>query len=430
MDFKTLGVAKALARRCEAMGIESPTEIQKLCIPAMLSGKRVLGIAETGSGKTLSFTLPMLTELQKDPYGIFGLILTPTRELAIQIEEHITAIGYPFKVSVATVIGRTDMTEQSREIDKRPHFIVATPGRLASMIQSPHISTCFKHCRYLILDEADRLLSDDFSEDFNTILDHLPPKDQRETHFFTATKTELLENLAKQSDMTVCDCSGSESIKLPSTLSHSRIDMARHHARYANLVQLLLDPVEADKQAIVFANSCLEVETVCRVLRELGFPATQLHGNLPQRTRTSNLNSFRSAKNKVLVATDVAARGLDIPNVAMVVNFDLPPTSRASDYIHRVGRTARIGMLGTAVTLLKTQDREVMDLIEEMIGRPVEALAGKALAEHEEKVIELLPKVTAAMADVKRRMLEGGQAEEMDRLTARRGVKRAGKKRD
>lgn len=366
-SFAQLGVARWLDESLAAMAIHQPSDIQKDCIPPILAGKDCIGGAKTGSGKTIAFAAPMLTQWSKDPYGICGLVLTPTRELAIQIAEQFKAVGANMNVKVSVIVGGADMVRQSLELEKRPHFVVATPGRLADHIKSSGEDTIcgLRRIKYLVLDEADRLLSSSIAPDLATCMSVLPPASARQTLLFTATITDAVRSLKDRSSNLFVREVPASAMAVPERLQQFYL-LAPSYVKQAYLFSVLDADENKDQTAIVFVNRTQTAEHVKRTLKLLDIKATSLHSQMPQQERLNSLGRFRARAATVLVATDVASRGLDIPEVGIVVNFDLP--ADPDDYIHRVGRTARAGRQGTSVTLVSERDVERVQNIEKRVG--------------------------------------------------------------
>lgn len=370
-SFEQLGVTKWLDESLAAMAIYRPSDIQKSCIPPILAGRDCIGGAKTGSGKTIAFAAPMLTKWSKDPYGICGLVLTPTRELALQIAEQFRALGANMNVKVSVITGGTDMIKQTLELERRPHFVVATPGRLADHIKSSGEDTIggLRRVKYLVMDEADRLLSPSIAPDLAVCMDVLPPASKRQTLLFTATITDAVRSLRERSPQVYIHEVPESAMALPATLKQYYL-LVPSHVKQAYLYSLLVNEEYADKTAIVFVNRTQTAEHVRRTLQLLDVKTTSLHSQLPQQERINSLARFRARAARVLVATDVASRGLDIPEVGLVVNFDIP--ADPDDYIHRVGRTARAGRKGESISLVSERDVERIKSIESRVNAEME----------------------------------------------------------
>ena len=363
-SFQELGLGEFLQDALKSLSIHAPTDIQRACIPHILAGKNLIGSAKTGSGKTLTFALPIIQKLSEDPYGVFALILTPTRELAFQIAEQFRAIGESVRLKQAVIVGGMDMVSQGMELAKRPHIVVATPGRLADHIQST-VGVNLRRIKYLVLDEADRLLGDStFEEPLDTILTHLPK--HRQTLLFSATITKGIQQ-AKSPNMVMY--SAHERHDTVAKLDQ-RLVVVPSLVRDSYLVWVL-EHLCKEKTAILFVNKTKTCELLRVMLRELGFNITALHSEMTQQQRINSLARFRAGVSQILLTTDVGGRGLDIPQVQTVVNYDVP--CAAVDYVHRVGRTARAGRGGLAITLATEMDMDLISNIEKKVGKSLEA---------------------------------------------------------
>jgi len=350
-----------------------PTSVQQGCIPAILSGRDVIGIAHTGSGKTAAFALPILQRLSRDPYGVFALVLTPTRELAFQIADQFRALGAGMTLRDAVVVGGLDMQTQAKELSSRPHVVIATPGRLRGLFDlDASLARGFARAAFLVLDEADRLLEPSFESDLAVILETLP--EERQTLLFSATMTKTLVALqsallrdayhfeAYQGLQTAGANLKEQYLLLPAKVKEVYL---------AHLLKTLED--HKVRSVIVFAGTCRGCALLAALLEELSIPAAALHSHLPQRRRMTALDRFKGGAVPILLATDVASRGLDIPTVDLVINFDLP--SLARDYVHRVGRTARAGRQGWSLSFVSQYDVDLVQRIEKLVGKKMEKFA-------------------------------------------------------
>lgn len=361
------------------MAIKRPTGIQKGCIPEILKGRDCIGGSRTGSGKTVAFAAPILQKWADDPSGIFAVVLTPTRELALQIYEQFKAISSPQSLKAILVTGGSDMRTQAIALSQRPHVVIATPGRLADHIRTSGEDTIcgLRRVRFVVLDEADRLLSAGLGSmlpDVEECLGVLPPPAQRQTLLFTATVTpevRALKDMPRKpgrEPVFVCEVD-TQALAIPATLRQMHLQVpVTHREHYLHV--FLLTEENKDKSVIIFCNRTSTAEYLHHLLRILEHRVTSLHSKLPQRQRIDNLGRFRASAARILVATDVAARGLDIPEVSLVINYDVPRDP--DDYIHRVGRTARAGREGDAVTFVGQRDVELVLAIEDRVGRPLE----------------------------------------------------------
>ncbi|KAL1985487.1 hypothetical protein VTN96DRAFT_7817 [Rasamsonia emersonii] len=375
--FASLNVAPWLVNALSTMAIRRPTAIQRACIPEILKGRDCIGGSRTGSGKTVAFAVPILQKWAEDPFGIFAVVLTPTRELALQIFEQFKAISAPQNLKPILITGGTDMRPQAIALSERPHVVIATPGRLADHIQTSGQDTIcgLKRVRMVVLDEADRLLSSgpgSMLPDVETCLSALPPSSERQTLLFTATVTpevRALKSMPRSPNkppIFVTEIGTEDNATIPPTLKQTYVQVPMTH-REAFLHVLLSTEGNANKPAIIFCNRTKTADLLERMLRRLSHRVTSLHSLLPQSERTANLSRFRASAARLLVATDVASRGLDIPSVSLVINFDVP--RNPDDYVHRVGRTARAGREGEAITLVGQRDVQLVLAIEKRVGR-------------------------------------------------------------
>lgn len=379
MSFEELGVARWLSEALTAMKIYSPTTIQATCIPKILKGHDCIGGAKTGSGKTIAFGAPMLTKWSEDPMGIYGLILTPTRELALQIAEQFAALGANMNIRVKVVVGGEDFVQQALDLQQKPHFVIATPGRLADhIINSGEDTVCgLRKVKFLVLDEADRLLSNSFGKDLERCLDVLPPSDQRQTLLFTATVTDAVRALKDKPvpkgklPVYINEVDTVDKVAIPSTLLVEYIFIPSY-VKEAYLHNILTLSKYKDSTVIIFVNRTYTAEVLRRALRKLEFRVASLHSEMPQTERTNSLHRFKASAARILIATDVASRGLDIPTVELVINYDIP--ADPDDFIHRVGRTARAGRKGDAVSMVCQNDVERILSIEERINKKMDLL--------------------------------------------------------
>ena len=387
--FNTLGVAPWLVHSLRSMAITNPTEIQSSCIPEILKGRDCIGGSRTGTGKTVAFAVPILQQWSKDPFGIYAVIITPTRELALQIYEQFLALGASQSLKCALITGGNDMREQAIALAKRPHIVVATPGRLADHILTSGKETTvgLTRTKVVVLDEADRLLASgpgSMLPDLRTCLSHLPSSKERLTLLFTATVTpevRALKSLPRPagrpplfiSEIADPAFAPTSTNRLPSTLKQTYIqppitqkDSFLHVLLLVPSLTKNQPPSTSSPSIIIFVNRTATADILSRTLSMLDHPVTSLHSQLPQSQRNANLQSFRAAKNRILIATDVASRGLDIPDVQYVINYDLP--RNPADYVHRVGRTARAGKEGTSISFVTQRDVDLVHTIEEYIS--------------------------------------------------------------
>lgn len=365
-SFQELGIIDSLCEACDALGYKAPTPIQAESIPLALQGRDLIGLAETGSGKTAAFVLPILQALMAKPQQLHSLILAPTRELAFQISEAVEALGSLISVRCAVLVGGMDMIPQAIALGKKPHVIVATPGRLLDHLENTK-GFSLRLLKYLVMDEADRLLDLDFGPILDKILKILP-RDGRNTYLFSATMSSKVEALQRASLKNPVRISVSQDkYQTVSTLIQQYLFVPHKH-KDLYLVHVLNEL--AGQTGIIFTRTVNEAQRVSILLKKLGFSAIPIHGQLSQSQRLSALNKFRAKAKNLLVASDVAARGLDIPSVDLVVNFDLPHDSKT--YIHRVGRTARAGKSGNAFSFVTQYDVELWLRIENALGKKLD----------------------------------------------------------
>ncbi|KAH8829684.1 P-loop containing nucleoside triphosphate hydrolase protein [Flagelloscypha sp. PMI_526] len=368
-SFASLNLIPPLLDAISQLNFKKPTDIQSSVLPHALDGKDVIGIAETGSGKTAAFALPILQALWNNPKGLFACVLAPTRELAFQISQQFESLGSAMGVRCAVIVGGVDKAAQAVALAKRPHIIIATPGRLQDHLETTK-GFNLRSIKFLVLDEADRLLDMDFGPAIDKILKVLPQ--ERSTYLFSATMTTKLEKLqrASLSDPVKVEVSSKHVYQTVSTLLQYYLLMPLKD-KDTYLVHLV-NSLEQNS-TIIFTRTVHDASRLAILLRTLNFGAVPLHGSLNQSQRLGALNKFKSGGRKILVATDVASRGLDIPSVDVVINFDVPTHSK--DYVHRVGRTARAGRAGKSITLVTQYDVELVQRIEHVIGKQMDLWA-------------------------------------------------------
>ena len=383
-SFESLKIAPWLISSLSAMEIKRPTPVQKACIPEILRGRDCIGGSRTGTGKTIAFAVPILQKWAEDPHGIYAIVLTPTRELALQIYEQFQALGVTQSLKTLLVTGGSEMRPQAVALSRRPHVVVATPGRLADHIQNSGRDTVngLSRARVVVLDEADRLLASgpgSMLPDVETCLSALPPTNKRHTLLFTATITpevRALKSLPRSKDkleIFVSEIETESSAQrslIPSKLQQMYLQVPLTHKDAFLHVLLHVRSIFEIPSIIVFCNRTKTADLLHRILLSLDHSITSLHSRMPQWQRNNNLSDFRSQKARLLVATDVAARGLDIPNVQMIINYDIP--RNPDDYIHRVGRTARAERGGTSITFVGQRDVELVLATEKHVGSQME----------------------------------------------------------
>ncbi|XP_068211865.1 probable ATP-dependent RNA helicase DDX49 [Palaemon carinicauda] len=349
-----------LLQQIETLKVRHPTPIQFHCIPPALQGRDVIGAAKTGSGKTLAFVIPILEKLSMDPYGIFALVLTPTRELAYQIADQFKGLGSPMSLRTSVIVGGMDRLQQTAELSRSPHVVISTPGRLADILETSDLS--LRRIKFLVLDEADRLMDGRFDTQLRTIWSSLPEK--RQTLLYSATITDRVQRMKDLSSSDVFLWEADYSKQATVTELDERYSLVNPIILDATMVAVILEQQKKDPKGliIVFTDTCKSTQILGLMLNELGIESVSLHSMINQKTRLAALARFKSSQVKVLIATDLASRGLDIPKVAMVINHRIPNLPKT--YIHRVGRTARAGRAGLAVTLVTPHDLKLLLAIE------------------------------------------------------------------
>ncbi|CAN7999722.1 unnamed protein product [Ixodes hexagonus] len=392
--FEDLHLKKWIIDQLNSLGIKKPSAVQQNCIPSILKGKDCIGCAKTGSGKTLAFALPILQKLFEDPYGIFALVLTPTRELAFQISEQFKVIGKGVGLKDCVIVGGMDMVTQGRLLAESPHVVVSTPGRLADHLESCNTFTLGR-IKFLVLDEADRLLEGHFNDQYEALMATVPVE----------VDASVISAAYKRTNTVLMTL-----IMMPPLPSDGLV-----HAAFSYRV-LLLGPknyllklpnnetkipvfTQFVPKIAIHSPDCGSCQVLSMGLKSLGFANAALHSQLPQRERLAALASFKSNTTRVLVATDVASRGLDIPCVEMVLNHNVPSVPK--DYVHRVGRTARAGRGGMALTLVTQHDVNLLRAIEDLINTKLSLHPTK-----ESEVLKILTQVSVALREAEIRLDE------------------------
>ena len=367
VSFHALGLSEALLQDLANTGFASPTPIQERAIPPALAGRDVIGCAQTGTGKTAAFVIPIIERLALLPKGQpQALILAPTRELASQILVTIEKLGRSRRISATVIVGGADMQAQVRGLRQRPDILVATPGRLLDHMWNGTIM--LSSIKMLVLDEADRMLDMGFAPQINQILDALP--EQRQTLLFSATLPADLARLVQASVNNPVRVMVS-----PSATTAEGVTQAVHYTSHAGKPDLLLSLLGADQAtALVFTRTKHRADRLGRLLGRVGHRVAVLHGDRSLSQRRAALEGFRRGTFRVLVATDIAARGIDVANIGHVINFDLP--NCPEDYVHRIGRTARMKTTGRATSFVTGEDRHQLRDIERLLGHAVPLAPG------------------------------------------------------
>ncbi|MEN8077838.1 DEAD/DEAH box helicase [Clostridioides difficile] len=371
MLFKDLNIIKPILKAVEEAGYEKPTEIQENSIPVVLKGKDILGCAQTGTGKTAAFAIPILQNIVEDKEknnerNIKALIVAPTRELAIQIEENFAMYSKYLDIKDTVIFGGVNQSSQVRKIKAGVDILVATPGRLLDLSNQKHVD--LKNVKYFILDEADRMLDMGMIHDVKKIISRLPK--ERQNLLFSATMPKevmkLVNSILKNPVKVEVQ---------PVSSTAEIISQGVYHVPKKNkkslLIHLLKD--ESIKSVIVFSRTKHGANKIAKDLEKAGITAAAIHGNKSQNQRQLALNNFKEGNIRVLVATDIAARGIDIDELSHVINYDLPDV--AETYVHRIGRTGRAGASGVAITFCDEEEKAMFRSIEKVIGKTIPVLA-------------------------------------------------------
>ncbi len=354
-SFNGLGIAPKLMEIIDKLGFKSPTPIQKQSIPAAISGKDLIGIAQTGTGKTLAFGIPMLQRLAITKAK--GLVLVPTRELAVQVNESLKVLGRSLGLKTAVIIGGESMFRQLSALKQDPHIIIATPGRLIDILGEKKVN--LSKVGVLVLDEADRMLDMGFAPQLKKIIPHLPKA--RQTMLFSATMDDAITNIA------------ASFLQLPVRIevapAGTTADQVTQEIYIVNKdgkTELLKKILQEYKgSTLIFCRTKYGAKKIAEVVRRTGHTSSEIHSNRSLNQRLEALQGFKIGKYRVLVATDIAARGIDVTNIELVINYDLP--EQASDYVHRIGRTARAGKAGHAISFATTDQQSDIRAIERLI---------------------------------------------------------------
>ena len=422
-DFSELGLIEPLTRAVEAQGYTKPTPIQSKAIPELLDDADLLGIAQTGSGKTAAFLLPILQHLAQDGgrpsrKGALALILAPTRELALQIGDSVTAYAKNLRLQHTVILGGVNQNPQVKALAKGVDILVATPGRLLDLQQQGHVH--LDDVAHLVLDEADRMLDMGFIRDVRKIVHTIP--DDRQTLLFSATMPKEVARLAE--DILY------EPVRVdvaPKTVTADKVEQRIIHVPAAKKGALLADLLadEALRRVIVFTRTKHRANRVAKQLGQAGVEAAAIHGNKSQAARQRALDGFKSNEIRVLVATDVAARGIDVSGLGLVVNYDLP--EMVESYVHRIGRTGRAGREGEALSICSVADQEKLSAILAHVGQRLVIVDGDGnevndnLAKAVRNIIglDVLPSVGANVYDILRRETLVLTKDAVDLLTER-----------
>jgi ATP-dependent RNA helicase RhlE len=411
MTFNNLGLNKAILKAVKAKGYETPSPIQAKVIPPVMEGKDVMAAAQTGTGKTAGFTLPLLERLSKGelagPKQVRALILTPTRELAAQVGESVATYGNNLQLRSAIVFGGVKIHAQIRKLDKGVDILVATPGRLLDLYDQKAMD--FKTLEVLVLDEADRMLDMGFINDIRKIMTFLPKK--RQTLMFSATFSNDIRQLAKGLTKNPIEISVKSNNTTADTVKHwiCPVDKKQKPALLAHLIH-----EHNWMQVLVFSKTKHGANKLGKFLTKAGIKTAEIHGNKSQGARTRALADFKNNVTQVLVATDIAARGLDIDLLPQVVNFDLPHVPE--DYVHRIGRTGRAGAEGQAISLVCADEFKQLRDIERVIQQKLTRKSIEGFEpDHDLPPSSLNPKKTTSPARKKPAPFERKKSGSFDR---------------
>lgn len=366
MTFKNFGFCPQLSEAIESVGYEIPTPIQQQAIPVILEGRDLIGSAQTGTGKTAAFLLPVIQKIceMPQPHGIIAVVIVPTRELAIQIDRLCQGLAYFTDVASVPVYGGTDGTVYGREqvaMKEGVDIVICTPGRFISHLNMGTVD--LTDMKFLILDEADRMLDMGFYEDIMKILSYMPEK--RQTLMFSATMPQEIRKLARKILQRPAE------INLGVSQPAEKINQMVFHVP-SFLKNRLVKNILQEKNlnsVLIFCSTKLSTKQLAMDLNRAGIPVSEIHSDLDQQTRENTLNAFRSKQLRILVATDILSRGIDVDNIDMVINFDVP--GDGEDYIHRIGRTARAEAEGQSVTLVSEKEKKQFERIEKLLSRKV-----------------------------------------------------------
>jgi len=363
MTFEDLGLRAEILSAVTEKGYETPTPIQQRAIPEILKGRDVIGSAQTGTGKTAAFALPVLSLLGEHRPGPRCLVLVPTRELAVQVDENFRLYGKNLDLNWALLYGGVKYGRQLEELGKKPDIVVATPGRLMDHYMQKNIS--FEGIEMLVLDEVDRMLDMGFIEDVRRIVRLLPKK--RQTLFFSATVPDTIRKLAEWALHEPAEIDAGGRGSPAETVDHA-IYPVDGIQKYDLLISLL-EKMDYDS-VLVFTRTKRDADRIADWLEKHDHPVATMHADRSQRERTEALQGFKEGRYKVLVATDIASRGLDISGITHVINYNVP--EHPEDYVHRIGRTGRAAREGEAFTLFSSEESTYLGAIEKLIGKPIE----------------------------------------------------------
>lgn len=370
--FKELGVGEKTLKALENMGFEESTPIQESTIPLLLEGKDVIGQAQTGTGKTAAFGVPMVETMNPAESMVQGLVVAPTRELAVQVAEEINRIGQIKGIRALPIYGGQDIGRQLRSLKNKPHIVVGTPGRLMDHMRRKTIR--LEKISMVVLDEADEMLNMGFIEDIETILKEVPA--ERQTLLFSATMPKPIQRLGEKF-MTNPELIRTKAKEMTVDLTEQSYIEVMERKKFDILCNLL--DIQSPELGIVFGRTKKRVDEVHEALQKRGYSAEAIHGDLNQSKRDQVISRFKQGLVEILVATDVAARGLDISGVTHVYNFDVPQDPES--YVHRVGRTGRAGKTGEAITFVTSREMDHLRIIEQSIKKKIQRKSAPTLSD-------------------------------------------------
>ncbi len=366
MNFNEFGFEPQLQEGIHALGFETATPIQEQAIPVILQGKDLIGTAQTGTGKTAAFLLPLIQKIMtgEGKGNVRALVIVPTRELAVQIDQHMEGLSYFTPVSSIAIYGGTEgmvFTREKQALTEGADMVICTPGRMIAHVNMGYVD--FSEVEYLILDEADRMLDMGFFDDIMKLVNLLPK--ERQTLMFSATMPKAIRQMAQKvlKDPVEINIAMSKPAEKILQLAYSVYDNQK-----LPLTQYLLQGAKG-RTVLVFCSTKSSTKVLNRALQQMGLNVSEINSDLEQKEREDVLNRFRSKSLNVLVATDIVSRGIDVENIDMVVNYDVPHD--AEDYIHRIGRTARAAASGIAVTFISPKEQQKFSAIERLLGKPV-----------------------------------------------------------
>ncbi len=370
MKFEEYRIAEGIKTSISKLGFKKPTDIQYKAIPPILKGEDVLAIAQTGTGKTAAFAIPILHILQERkikgrPDGVKCLVMAPTHELALQIDSVFKTLGKHTRISSFCIHGGVDQQPQIDQLNKGVDVLIATPGRMFDLVSQGAL--LLKRVEILVLDEADHMLDLGFIKDINDLMRHLPKK--RQTLFFSATINEKIKNLAYSLVTNAIRIQISPEDPVARNIEHAVAFVEMDDKRF--FLEYLVND-HPDKKILVFVRTKVRAERIKGAMERVSIISDTIHSDKLQEDRERTMLSFRKGELKILIATDVSARGIDIPNVEYVVNYDLPETSE--HYVHRVGRTGRASQKGQAISFCSDEEKELLEEIENNLGKPIQRI--------------------------------------------------------